>query len=193
MYFSQITLENEIKLNPYKIHQKMYKFFDKKEGRDFIYRVIGDKILVYCQQKPKSYSNVEVKTKEYTCNFVIGQELKFSVDVCPVVKVKNSRNKSKKCDPFLYERQKSKDADMKEALSNWFKKRIETLGFSISDFVIIVRDEDSFLKNGENHRYVHYEIQGVLKVEDVEKFNKAIELGIGDKRGFGCGMLLLSN
>lgn len=180
MYFSKIKLDKKI-TNKYKLHQYTRNIFSQEKNRNFVFRVINNYILMYSKNIP--IGNLEVK--EFPENLNEGGIFTFSMVFCPVIK-----NDGKKYDLILHERKKGIRKSNEEILLDWFDRRKEKLGFKLNKFRIIKREEQYFYKK-TLCKYFEYEIEGILTIEDLKTFKKSLQNGIGDKRAFGCGMLLL--
>ncbi len=80
-------------------------------------------------------------------------------------------------------------------LELWLKQRAEPNGFALEQVTVLpgwawLKKPNAGHEQGVFLRTVRYE--GVLRVTDAERFLRAIVRGIGPAKGFGCGLLSIS-
>lgn len=208
MYLSQLKLNparrvaRELLLNPYRLHQAVYRAFPNKEeggpGR-VLYRVDESRrsntvhlvvqsdnepnwqaadFITDCLLEPAAY-------KPYSPALQTGQILHFRVRANPSVKKKAEGKKNGYRLGLIQE----------EDQVMWLKHKGETAGFALisCDTVPegIIQNER---RNMENEILRHFAVrfEGVLKITDKVIFTETIENGIGSAKGFGFGLLSLA-
>lgn len=220
MYFSRITIQpradinqfaSEICQNSYKEHQTLWNLFeiDPNANRDFIYR------YEMRQGKPSYYIVSErpptnghgiwmIETKEYDPKISTGQKFSFVLRANPVV-TKNG----KKHDVVMAEKHRIDYKNIpvstrpplqqivQQAGEKWLIQRADDNGFSIEEeFVSVDRYQlhESFKpKSKHSIRFSTIDYQGVLKVSNIDKFQKTLLNGLGKSKAFGCGLLLVKH
>ena len=120
---------------------------------------------------------LDIKTKQAEVEFMNGESYKFRL----VVDV--TENKEGHSYRLII--------DEKEQL-DWLKKRCGYRGFKLQQVLILGRRQIEITQRNGNAFYlnaVHFE--GILSVEDKDKFTIGYRSGIGHGKGFGMGMLSL--
>ena len=74
----------------------------------------------------------------------------------------------------------------------WFCKKSEAAGFSATQFSIIQRTIRKFNRKGKLVTLHIAVYEGILQINDVEIFRKAIISGVGRAKSYGCGLLTLA-
>jgi len=206
MYLSHLKLETrlrttrELRLNPYLLHQAVYRAFPDAEaggsGR-ILYRLDIDrqgtasllvqsekepdwnkaKLLQDCLLEPVAYKPVAFSFKE-------GQTLYFRLRANPSVKKQKEDKRNGYRLGLLREEDQIK----------WLRHKAESGGFALVTCRVIpegiVHDEKG--KNGDKLKHYAVCFEGVLKVLSPQLFGKTIKSGIGPAKGFGFGLLSLA-
>lgn len=170
--------------NDYDIHQFIYKLFPHQEKRCFLYYVDHSsrsklKILIQSAIRPEVLSFGHIIVKEVPDSWFDAESFMFRIRMATVI-----RNQGK-----------SVDIVDDEDIENWFVQKANNNGFSIlKDSIQVVYSGEMRMNqpNGNRVSMPFKDIVGVLKVTDLNMFiEKAVKKGIGQGKGFGCGLLQL--
>lgn len=209
MYLSRLKLNQarrsarELLLNPYLLHQAVYRAFPDKEdggpGR-VLYRVDESKrsnsfyLLVQSDKEP-NWQKADFltdclaeppKQKILAPSFNVGQTLYFRLRANPSVKKQEEGKKNGRRLGLLQE----------EDQLRWLKQKGESGGFALSscDTVTegVIQSEQG---NPDKKQLRHFAVRfdGILRVMDAELFRKSVEEGIGPAKGFGFGLLSVAS
>ncbi len=170
--------------NDYDIHQFIYKLFPNQEKRCFLYYVDYSskeklKILIQSEMRPEILDYGQIIIKEVSDSWFEADAFMFRIRMATVI-----RNEGKYIDVV-------DDVD----IENWIIQKAGNNGFSIlKDSVQVVYSGEMRMKQSNGNRVVmpFKDIVGVLRVTDQMTFiEKAVKRGIGQGKGFGCGLLQL--
>ena len=162
-------------LTPYKLHQWLWKQFEKanQDNRPFLYRSekIADKLLLTVRRTTELETSLRL-TDRYL-DLSENTVFQFSLKAVPVTRRGN------KSLPLIG-----------EAAEIWLSDQATKSGFKI----IALTENNSFplIFSGKNgHRVVLNEtyFSGTLRVTDCVLFGEVLITGIGRHRGFGFGLL----
>ncbi|MGO3738086.1 MAG: type I-E CRISPR-associated protein Cas6/Cse3/CasE [Marinomonas foliarum] len=195
----------------YSAHQMLWQLFTKEEERSFLFReeqnTDGSKaFFVLSSVKPESNeSTFSVQTKAFTPKLQSGQRLGFTLRANPTVCTTDEKGKSKRHDVMMHAKRAAKESGvsdseeirllMEQAAQEWIAnhKRLENWGFTL-DFLPEVQTyvQHRSDKNQEDRiRFSSVDYQGVLTVQDPEKFLEQLEKGFGRAKSLGCGLMLI--
>lgn len=152
-------------------------------------------VLVQSSTRPK-WGNVENKYEDYFAhspevksldgmNIKIGDVLRFRLRANPSKRVYYKKNKKSQRISLFSE----------EDRRDWLVRKSKNCGFSVLEDRLLVRDapyRTVFIsKEDETHKatFNMVDFDGLLKVEDPEKFLQSVWKGIGPAKGLGCGLL----
>jgi CRISPR system Cascade subunit CasE len=207
MYLSRLKLDpfkhttGELRLNPYLLHQAVFRAFpDKCDGGPgrVLYRLDIDRqsntsLLVQSDREPdwdkanmlKDCLLEAAECRSFSPRCQTGQNLYFRLRVNPAVKKQAEGKKNGYRLGLLRE----------EDQLAWLQKKALEGGFALLNCQImpegIVHDEKGRIDGKLRHYAVR--IEGVLKVVDPELFVKAVQSGIGPAKGFGFGLLSIAS
>lgn len=203
MYLSRLKLKTrlrttrELRLNPYRLHQAIYRAFPDAEaggpGR-ILYRLdIGRQgnmsVLVQSEKKPDwnkatLLQNCLLEPADYksvTFTFKEGQTLYFRLRANPSAKKQGEGKRNGYRLGLLREEDQLK----------WLSRKAESGGSALVTCRAmpegIVHDEKG--KNGDKLRHYAVRFEGVLKVLSPQIFRETIKSGFGAAKGFGFGLL----
>jgi CRISPR system Cascade subunit CasE len=205
MYFTQIYLNPQSRrvrkeiADIYQLHRSILRAFPENmpDSERVLFRLEdnlingGIHILVQSSTKPdwswllgeegEGYllrmeeSNPSVK--EFSPKFKIGQRLFFRLKANPSVKRNGKR----------WGLQKEEDQ------LDWLKRKAALGGFIIEALSTSNKNNlfGNLYRNEERHsvRILTVQFDGVLMIDDKDKFTKTIQQGVGSGKGFGCGLL----
>lgn len=214
MHFSVITptpgKEHEaIRLlchGAYAEHQWLWRFFPSAEGspRDHIFRRADQgqamRFYVVSQRPPEPFSDAwTVRTKPYSPQLEIGDELEFELTANPVV-TRRTEGKHKRHDVVMDAKRRAQATgvtpassydSLREACSTWLQAQGVKHGFTLDSEELFV---DSYAQHAAKQgqlRFSSVEFRGRLKVTHPEAFQAMLFRGLGHAKAFGCGLMLV--
>lgn len=191
----------------YAAHQLLWKLFDHHSQREFLYRQEQDAIglpifWVLSQQSPNdNFPQLQVETKHFLPKLSVGQKLAFKLRANPTI----CDNKTqKRHDVMMYTKHLAKannvepsiiKQQMELAAQQWLanSKRLEQWGISLE----CLPDIEAYTqhrcqkRSGTKIQFSSVDYQGVLTVNDPEKFLQQYSKGFGRSKALGCGLMLI--
>lgn len=209
MYLSELILRAEyaariIPRDSYGWHKVLWRFFQGREKRDFLYRVeqSGDavKILMLSVTQPTPPTTLPpriFRCKEIPEAFLGHKRYRFCLRANPT--------HCRKLDKVTGEqRTRGLRAPItdEQKLIEWLARKGTQHGFCIPHaeqwpqtscpLSICYEGRRSFRKKGlKAAHHSSVEFRGILEVEDPAAFRQAFETGIGSAKAFGFGLLML--
>ena len=190
----------------YSTHQMLWLLFTEEEERSFLFReeqnTDGSKaFFVLSSVKPESNeSTFSVQTKAFTPKLQSGQRLGFTLRANPTVCTTDEKGKSRRHDVMMHAKRAAKESGvsdseeirllMEQAAQEWISnsKRLDNWGFTL-DFLPEVQ---TYMQHrSDKIRFSSVDYQGVLTVQDPEKFLAQLEKGFGRAKSLGCGLMLI--
>lgn len=177
------------------LHRNLMKAFDTdRKDAEMLYRLMRSEkdIRIYVQSKlMPEWNRIEafgfrcIKTKDISSlpeSFHEGQVMRFSLLGCPAKKTPVEGKNSKR----VLLRGESAQLD-------WLNHQAEKYGFSILESHITGKEERISGKRSSGEFFLSGVLfEGVLQVNDPEKFRDAFAKGIGAEKAYGFGMLMVS-
>jgi CRISPR system Cascade subunit CasE len=220
MYFSRLTiptgtdlflfLRESFHMNLYHDHQLVWKLFPQRPeaSRDFLFREEQkNKHLCYylvSRRKPEALIGLEIQTKIYSPQIEAGDSYSFSLRANPVITRKSAERKnSVQHDVLMDAKRNSTNLNLseidrldfiKKRTIEWLRLKSEKNGFSFDSSEVTFdqyRQHTLYKKNEQQIKFSTVDFFGILKVENKVNFREALFNGIGKKRAFGCGLLLI--
>lgn len=211
-YFSRIDITDPRRLgyrlaNPYLFHQLVWRVLGDpdQDERDFLFRVEEGRpisILAVSAQMPSDEKGLRVRFKEYQPQLRSGQRLAFRLRANPVVRRRDEDGRQKRHDVVmdLKTRLKEEEAELppqsvivQEAASEWLADRAQRYGFEVDPKQVVASAYQKHkLFRGKGKRPITLctvDFDGVLQVEDPDRFQQTLTRGIGPSKAFGCGLL----
>lgn len=200
MYFSQCVLNSVKPVNPYLLHEKIWRLFPGKddEKRTFLFRVenLGQRgvqhILLQssCQPQPADGDLLLLKSKEIKLDSIQnGRSYKFLLRANPTKKIKDiggkTTNQGKVRVPIIDE----------EEIFAWLNRQFD--GIAEINAVTLAQQDLLYFnkdKGGQKHigKIQTVTFSGILTVTKVELLVNRIKEGFGTAKAFGCGLLTLA-
>ncbi|MCF7859870.1 MAG: type I-E CRISPR-associated protein Cas6/Cse3/CasE [Candidatus Cloacimonetes bacterium] len=220
MYFSKVQLPTGADYffflkesnysNLYHAHQLLWKMFPNNPvaQRDFLFREqqVNNQIYYYLvsERKPESVFGLEIQTKDYFPKISKGDLYRFSLRANPVITRKSlGKKNSVQHDVLMDAKKEAREKDFSKEVEynhirnktiNWLQKKAEANGFSIIPENVSFdqyRQHTLYKKNKQQIKFSTVDYYGILEVDDTEMFKKSLFYGIGKKKAFGCGLLLI--
>jgi CRISPR system Cascade subunit CasE len=199
--FSKLTIQSINDL--YDEHKLIWQFFvDQQSGtRPFLFRRVDQTTFIMVSKvSPINQSNGlwVLESKKYDPVLQIGKQLRFTLRVNPVVTHLNCKKKHDVKMDLLFQKRKlgvvreTAQELLQTSVTNWLTKRQSIHGFEVIEELINV---DEYLQ----HRIKPIKIpistcniSGKLVVTNPDTFKNLLFSGIGKAKGFGCGLMLIS-
>lgn len=220
MYLSKITIlpfQNMahvlLKLDrngAYSAHQLLWQLFSQEKARQFIYRQeIGPSgspvFFVLSSCEPEMHSDIfQVQTKRFHPALQQGQRLAFKLRVNPTICITDENQRSRRHDVLMHAKRQLKsdmlsDIDLNVHMNNaahqWIcdKTRLSTWGITLDTLPDIeaYTQHHSKKKSGHQVQFSSVDFQGLLTVDDPDKFLSQYEKGFGRAKALGCGLMLI--
>lgn len=208
MYFSKLKLKEDnysifFKDRDYFTHQWVWKFFPKAPNapRDFIFRKDFNETLpvfyVVSKRKPIDNDLFDVQVKEYNPKLLVGMQMQFDTRVNATV-CKNKKDH----DVWMNTKIEAKKKGIHpkqiydyciEKSQEWLESKKDRMGveFEYVRFVSMEQHKDYKPKDNNVIQYSSIDYNGSLIITDVDKFRNVLFEGIGGKKGFGCGLVMV--
>ncbi len=162
--------------DPYRVHQYLARLFNgNRMEKHYIYRsdlVVGKSLV---QLRTSIEDDIEgLSHKTYT----VGNDDLFHFKL--------------RCVPLQRENHKIVKIYRDFEAEEWLEKRALVNGFELKELNSAISNPLVF--SGKNRRKIIINesyLEGVLRVTNIEKFEKALKNGLGRNKGFGFGMLII--
>lgn len=220
MYLSKIVLQPSAqtaielaKLNKngaYSAHQLLWRFFTEEDKREFLFRQeIGangmPSFYVLSTQPPSNNDALfQVQTKAFQPSFMAGKRLAFKLRANPTVCISDKSGKSKRHDVLMHAKHQIKDKTltheevnlvMEQAAQEWLtnEQRQSQWGISLD----VVPEIQAYTQhrnkkaNGQNIQFSSVDFEGLLTINDPERFLSQYLQGFGRSKALGCGLMLI--
>jgi len=220
MYLSKVSFPSSaqgakalMKINSngaYASHQLLWQLFTEEKQRTFLFRENTTKngtseFYVLSTSLPSAgESPLSIVTKTFMPKLIQGQRLAYKLKVNPTVCTKALNGKNKRHDVLMhakYQARKKKltghqDKElMDQAAYKWISDggRLQSWGFSLDGLPEISQytQHKSKKVNGNNILFSSVDFQGVLIVQDVNKFLAQYAKGFGRAKSLGCGLMMI--
>ena len=206
--------------NAYGNHQLLWRLFPDQEQRPFLFRQeletdAGPAIdqprglplfYVLSRVEPTDVGGLAAcQTKPFDPKLYSGQKLAFRMRANPVVARKETgRKNSRHHDVLMDAKQVAKAEgidDAAEIQERMDRAAVDWLGDSAraerAGYRLLVAPQVSgyqqhaYRRKGREIRFSSIDYEGVLEVDNPERFRSTLESGIGRSRAFGCGMWMI--
>lgn len=195
----------------YSSHQLLWQLFKNDKSRSFLFRQEQDEVgrSVFYVQSSKApdvdESVFKVHSKPLKPRLHVGQRLSFKLRANPTVTLKDSQGKSKRHDVMMNAKRQARangvnDLEvikeyMEQAAQQWLAtpERLTEWGITLDTLPFI----ESYQKHRSNKsvkttiQFSSVDYQGILTVQDPEKFTAQLERGFGKSKSLGCGLMLI--
>lgn len=198
----------------YAVHQALWQLFDLPEHseRPFLYREFerfGQTFYYMLSNIPplNQHSFFSIQTKPFAPNLSVGQRLGFELRANPSTSQRDDTGKTFRQDVLMVARHKALqqgfddaytiDDKMQQAGIDWLTKpkRNERWGIHFEDVQLGAYQQHRFFKpNSRGQRPIQFaslDYQGILQIDDVDKFWQQMIRGFGKQKAFGCGLILI--
>ncbi len=194
----------------YASHQLLWKLFSDQTERNFLYREESTEtglpnFYVLSQTTPSSDDPLfNVRTKSFAPKLMKGSRLAFKLRINPTICVKNENGKSKRHDVLMHAKYQAVEQGelnkekvkqlMNEAAQRWFcdTERLERWGFKL-DAVPDIECYTQHRSRKKNHnvQFSSVDFQGIMTIEEPERFLEAYSKGFGRAKAMGCGLMMI--
>lgn len=186
----------------YAEHQVLWQLFTDEVQRQFIFRQEmapgGMQFYVLSEKQPLAHPAFRVRSKVFQPRLQAGQKLAFSLRANPTICSGHKRH-----DVLMHAKQVSRQqgltpeqcqAAMELAAQEWLgqDRRAREWGFSL-DVPAVVEGymQHQSRKKGGVIRFSSVDYQGVLTVQDPDRFWQQYCQGFGRAKAMGCGLMLI--
>ncbi|WP_196161091.1 type I-E CRISPR-associated protein Cas6/Cse3/CasE [Reinekea sp. G2M2-21] len=197
---------------PYASHQLIWTLFEStQEDRSFLFReettASGQaEFYILSDSKPLQDSPIlAVQSKPFSPYLEAGMRLAFRLRVNPTVTTKNEDGKQKRHDVMMHAKHIAKESGeqdpqaikdaMECAAKRWIchAERLHGWGISLDVEPEVENYTQHRSKKGNSQaiRFSSVDYQGLLTVQDPERFLNQLSRGFGHAKGFGCGLMLI--
>jgi CRISPR system Cascade subunit CasE len=189
----------------YRDHALVWQLFpgDGME-RDFLFRRRKDEagppsFYVVSQRAPQQVPGMlAVQSKPYQPQLAAGDWLRFDLRANPVIARKSADGSSRRHDVLMDAKRQAAQSDkcndaMNVAALQWLITRTPEWGLSLREESVLTTGytQHRLQHGGRNIAFSSLDYHGLAKVTDPERLAKALTLGVGRARSFGCGLLLV--
>lgn len=178
-----ISVLSKPKVPEYVFHQYCWQYFpDIPEGepRPFLYRVLGDSMLMLSRLKPATSTAVNIADR-----IECGKVYQFDLLANP------ARGGTITIDG-VKRRVRRRAYSTNEELKAWIHRRFEDGGADIT-FVQSFKRPTRRIRKGDGNVVTVCDVvfRGTLMVKDLSAFKRKMLAGIGGRGAWGCGLLVL--
>lgn len=218
MYCSRITVVSQealqlLRRDIYQPHKAIWNFFADRPDRqrDFLFRqdsVRGGLIYYVVSQRPPldGIPGWHVETKPYAPVLRTGELLEFSLRVNPVRKIRDADKRQHRHDVVMDAKRRAREAGERLGYAElerraglaWLLERCRGWGVSVNPDQAKVHSyrKHEFFKKGSRAdkskvSFCSLDFDGLLTVDDPQALLRALQVGVGGCKGFGCGLLLV--
>ncbi|HYE36210.1 type I-E CRISPR-associated protein Cas6/Cse3/CasE [Methylocaldum sp.] len=205
-------LARALPANAYAEHQLVWRWFGEgAAGRDFLFRREQQghwpAFYVLSQREAVDLSRLwQIETRRFEPRLSQGDHLAFALRANPVKVRKISDDpkiKTRRRDDVVADLKKRRYPEkdrrppmaeiVREAGAAWLAERAEGCGFEIASLDVDGYHQHRWYKSGAAKPITlsTLEFNGVLKIQDAERFTEKLFHGIGPAKAFGCGLLLV--
>lgn len=176
----------------YAWHKAVWQAFPDMDQqlRSFLFRV-DDKqerfrVLLLSQTCPVAPKWGEWQTKEISSSFLSHEYYLFQLRANPTVKkavlLEEGRKKKNGQRVGIYD---------EAALQDWLCRKALSSGIEVLEVLVGPNSTQYFMRNGQRGKHNSVDFQGLLRVQERDKFTQAFLQGIGSAKTFGFGLLML--
>lgn len=216
-YFSRVLLSARPRDNPwlvklsaagemYRDHALVWRLFAQHTQRTFVFRREQDEYGRLCyyvvspqppQLDPQWFSG---QIKPYEPQLQVGEWLQFSLRANPTISRRAEGSKHSQQHDVLMDAKhhwraqpEQIPAAMERAASDWLQQRASAWGIRLDHAALVSTgyQQHRFAHKGGRMEFSTLDYQGRLQVEDSAKLRAVLYGGVGRRRGFGCGLLLV--
>ncbi|MDO9169171.1 MAG: type I-E CRISPR-associated protein Cas6/Cse3/CasE [Methylobacter sp.] len=199
MYLSKVFIDFKKPKNIYQIHQDLWTLFPGQDdkARSFLFRVeqqqagVGASILMQSEIAP-SAGNEQVNllaTRELPLTLIKNQRLRFLLVANPVKTIKDQQQRKNqkgviKSNRVPLIKEEERQSWMERKLQSW--AQLDSLIIRPCPPLYFYKKD---LQKGYSGKIVPIAFEGVLTVQEPDKFIEQVKQGIGPAKAFGCGLL----
>jgi CRISPR system Cascade subunit CasE len=169
----------------YAYHQFLWQYFPDLDNTDaqrpFLFRVLGESILMLSRLKPATQHAVEIKDR-----LVPGTVYQFDLLANP------ARGGSITLEDGTKKRVPRKSYKGNQERKDWLRRRFEDAGADLTLVQVYDRPQRRFRKADGRQIVIDDVIyRGTLKVTDRSLFADKLLQGVGGRGAWGCGLMVL--
>lgn len=169
----------------YAIHQFIWQYFPELDGKDadrpFLYRVLGESMIVLSRLKPRTSVAVEINER-----FLPGSIYQFDLLANP------ARSGSVVLPDGSKKRTCRKPYKTNAELRDWLQRRFEGSGAELTFAQVYNQPQRRFKKpSGQKIIIDDVIFRGTFELKDRSLFMDALMQGFGGRGAWGCGLLVM--
>ncbi len=219
MLFSKVELRREadrlaraahaVTQDGYRLHQALWQLFQAPPGtpRDFLYRRLETAqwpsfYIISARQPVDTRGLWQIQSKTYMPQLAAGQRLAFALCANPVVTKLSPHGKPVRHDVVMNAKKQCQNPEatpiaMGSLIAQegraWLQARAERCGFRLEHVRVDgYRQHQLYKARGRKRiQFSTLDFDGLLTVVDAERFCHTLFTGLGQAKGFGCGLLLV--
>jgi CRISPR system Cascade subunit CasE len=164
----------------------------EQEGGPLSYYVVSQRVP---QPVPEMLA---VQSKPYQPQLAVGDWLHFDLRANPVVTRKTEGGNSHRHDVVMDAKRQAEQSDtrneaMNAAALQWLSARAPEWGLALREESVLTAGytQHRLRHGGRQIAFSSLDYHGLAQVRDAGRLAKALTLGVGHARGFGCGLLLV--
>jgi CRISPR system Cascade subunit CasE len=198
MYLSKVELTAPWTRDPYSWHRGLWQLFPGRPdaARTFLFRneagVQGGRLQVLLQSSDAPVASADganvLAMKTFAPVLKEGQWLRFHLTANPVKTIKDregrqdKRGEPKSCRVPLIRAEQQEE---------WLRRKLDGAA-KLHVVEIATREPLYFRRKGDIGKIVPVRFEGILIVQNRERFLDLVRQGIGPAKAFGCGLLSLA-
>ena len=186
----------------YRDHALIWKLFPG-DGlpRDFLFRSLTEQrhYYVVSARPPTPQPGLfEVQSKPYLPHPEPGEWLQFDLRANPTISLPVEGSKSRRHDVLMHAKKRAASGTepgiaVDEAGREWILKRAGSWGLEMDQRSLAQNSyrQHRLQREGRRIEFSSLDYQGLARVTDTGRLQRALLEGIGHAKGFGCGLLLV--
>lgn len=205
----------------YQLHQLLWELFPDHQNRPFLFREYMNSNRKRCfyvlssEEPSPEHPQLRVQSKPFAPQLSKGQVLAFDLRANPIVSQQDPRTgKPKRHDVMMAAKHHARQTDpsvqgealhqiMTQAATDWLcdPKRLANWGVTITAPVQVSAYQQHHLQRPKNRtaskttqqtiQFSSVDYQGLLTVDEPDRFLTQLLIGFGRSKAFGCGLMLI--
>jgi CRISPR system Cascade subunit CasE len=196
----------------YAAHQLLWQLFTQYQRRCFLFRESyisssrPEFLLLSAEPPVDENSLFALQIKPYRPKLKSGDRLAFQLRVNPTLTVKTTQGVKQRHDVLMHAKYQLKNRQdiatsdirlaMEQAAQAWLAdaRRLERWGIRLASTPDVLAYQQHRLRKAKKQQPVTFssvDYQGLLTVQDPQRFIETIAAGVGKAKAFGCGLILI--
>lgn len=186
----------------YRDHALIWKMFPGDNlPRDFLFRSLTEPrhYYVVSARPPAPQPDLfEIQCKPYLPRLEPGEWLQFDLRANPTVSLHVEGRRSQRHDVLMHAKKRAAPGTelakaVDEAGREWILKRAGSWGLEVDERALTQNSyrQNRLQRKGHRIEFSSLDYQGLARVTDSGRLQRALLEGVGHAKGFGCGLLLV--